>query len=53
MLLSEEDRDLLLMRHVEGLTNREISLFLQVSEKATSKRYGAAILRLQKILRSS
>ena len=48
--LSENDRDVLLMRHVEGLSHREIACILDVDAAAARKRYGRALLRLRKLL---
>ena len=48
--LSEEDRELLLMRNHEGLTNQEVALVLEIEPDTASKRYGRALLRLRKIL---
>ncbi|HLJ98182.1 MAG TPA: sigma-70 family RNA polymerase sigma factor [Gemmataceae bacterium] len=48
--LAESDREILLMRNFEGLTNREVSQLLGISLAAASQRYGRALLRLRKIL---
>jgi RNA polymerase sigma-70 factor (ECF subfamily) len=48
--LSEEDSDLLLMRHFEGLTNQQAAAALGIEPAAASKRYGRALLRLRKLL---
>ena len=48
--LSENDRDVLLMRHVEGLSHQEIACLLDVDAAAARKRYGRALLRLRKLL---
>ena len=48
--LSENDRDVLLMRHVEGLSHQEIAYLLDVETAAARKRYGRALLRLRKLL---
>jgi RNA polymerase sigma-70 factor (ECF subfamily) len=48
--LAESDREILLMRNFEGLTNREVSQLLDISLAAASQRYGRALLRLRKIL---
>jgi RNA polymerase sigma-70 factor (ECF subfamily) len=44
--LSEQDREVLLLRHVEGLGNQEIGYMLDLSAKTVSKRHGRALLRL-------
>ena len=48
--LTPEDRELLLLRHVEGLSHREISEVLEIEEAAARKRYGRLLLRFQKLL---
>ena len=51
--LSESDRELLMMRHAEGLSNGEIAKQLCLDPKTTSKRYGRALLKLsEKIARA-
>lgn len=49
--LSEPDREILLMRYVEGLSNREVAWMLDLSPDAASKRHGRALLRLHRVLR--
>lgn len=49
--LSETDREILLLRYVERHTNQEVALLLDISENAASKRHGAALLRLRKIMK--
>ena len=46
--LSEEDREVLLLRGFEGLTNEEAGLILGIEPAAVSKRYTRALLRLRK-----
>ncbi len=48
--LSETDREVLVMRLLEGLSNGEIALALQLEPAAVSKRYGRALLRLRALL---
>jgi RNA polymerase sigma-70 factor (ECF subfamily) len=48
--LAETDREILLMRNFEGLTNQEVSQVLGINPVAASQRYGRALLRLRKIL---
>ncbi len=51
--LSEADREILLMRNLEGLSNQEAAEFLQIEPVAASQRYGRALLRLRKLLQAS
>ena len=44
--LSESDREVLLLRHIEGLDNLEIGYLLELAPKTVSKRHGRALLRL-------
>ena len=44
------DREVLALRHFEELTNREVSLVLNMSEQATSARYLRALTRLKRLL---
>jgi len=48
--LSEVDREILLMRHAEELPYEEIACLLEVEAAAARKRYGRALIRLQKVL---
>lgn len=48
--LSEADREIVLMRHVEQLSNQEAAEFLGLSEPAASMRYLRAIRRLRALL---
>ena len=48
--LNELDREVLLLRHVEELTNAEVSELLSIAPDAASKRYGRAIRRLSEIM---
>jgi RNA polymerase sigma-70 factor (ECF subfamily) len=50
--LPEDDREVVLMRNFEGLTNQEVSQVLGLDPAAASKRYGRALLRLRKVLRA-
>ena len=43
--LADSDREMLLLRHVEGLTNAEIANLLDIEPKTASKRYGRALRR--------
>ena len=48
--LSEVDREVLLMRHGEGLPFDEIACLLDIEPAAARKRFGRALIRLQKAL---
>jgi RNA polymerase sigma-70 factor (ECF subfamily) len=48
--LGETDREVLLMRHAEGLSYEEIACLLDVEPAAARKRYGRALICLQKVL---
>jgi RNA polymerase sigma-70 factor (ECF subfamily) len=48
--LPEADRDLVVMRHFEGLSNQEVACLLGIDPAAASKRHGRAMLRLHRIL---
>jgi RNA polymerase sigma-70 factor (ECF subfamily) len=49
-LLPEGDREVLIMRNLEGLSNREVSQVLAIDPATASRRYGRAVLRLREIL---
>jgi RNA polymerase sigma-70 factor (ECF subfamily) len=48
--LGERDREILIMRNLEGLSNQEAAEALQIDAVAASQRYGRALLRLRKLL---
>jgi RNA polymerase sigma-70 factor (ECF subfamily) len=48
--LSETDREILLMRSFEGLSNQEVAAALGIEPVAASQRFGRAVLRLRKLL---
>jgi RNA polymerase sigma-70 factor (ECF subfamily) len=48
--LSEADREVLLMRHAEGLPFGEVACLLGVEPAAARKRFGRALIRLQDAL---
>jgi RNA polymerase sigma-70 factor (ECF subfamily) len=48
--LSEQDREILLMRHAEDLPFDEIACLLEVDAAAARKRFGRALIRLQQAL---
>jgi RNA polymerase sigma-70 factor (ECF subfamily) len=51
--LSEDDREMILMKHFEQMPNQEIAAFLGLSEPASSMRYLRALRRLKSILHAS
>jgi len=48
--LDENDREVVLMRHFEGLGNGEVARALELSEPAASMRYMRAMRRLRELL---
>jgi len=48
--LSESDREILLLRNYEGLSNLEVAHLLGIDSAAASQRHGRAMLRLHKVL---
>lgn len=40
------DREVILLRHVEELSNAEVAEVLEIAPDAASKRYGRAVVRL-------
>src|SRR5262245_43044108 len=48
--LSEGDREILLLRNFEGLSNQEAGVLLGIDAAAASQRHGRAMLRLHKVL---
>jgi RNA polymerase sigma-70 factor (ECF subfamily) len=48
--LPEADREVLLMRNFEGLSNQEIGYLLGLAPAAVSKRHGRGLLRLRQLL---
>jgi RNA polymerase sigma-70 factor (ECF subfamily) len=48
--LPDDDREILLLRNFEELTNVEAAQVLGIEPAAASKRYGRSLLRLRKIL---
>lgn len=51
--LSEQDREVVLMRHVEQLSNQDVALALGLSEPAAGMRYLRALRRLRALLGES
>jgi len=50
--LDDEERELLVGRHFEQLSNRELAQLLGISEAAANKRYIRALQRLRGILQT-
>ena len=48
--LDERDREVLMMRHFEHLTNQEVAVALKLTEPAASMRYLRALRRLRTLL---
>jgi RNA polymerase sigma-70 factor (ECF subfamily) len=48
--LAEPDREVLLLRLFEGLSNQEVAQLLDLDPDTASKRYGRALLRLRQAL---
>ena len=48
--MNDQDREIVLMRHYEHLSNQEVAETLSLSEPAASMRYLRAIRRLREIL---
>ena len=51
--LRDEEREIILLRNFEELSNLEAAAVLGVEPAAASKRYGRALLRLNKLLQDS
>ena len=51
--LNEVDREVIVMRHVEQLSNQEVAHALELSEPAAGMRYLRALRRLKDILGTS
>ena len=49
-LLTEADREILLMRYYERLTYEDVACILGIEPTAARKRHGRALLRLHKVL---
>jgi len=48
--LSEPDREIVMLRNFEGLSNQEAGCLLEIEPETAKKRYARAILRLQRLL---
>jgi RNA polymerase sigma-70 factor (ECF subfamily) len=51
--LSEHDREILLLRNVDGFAFSEIAVMLDIEAAAARKRYGRALIKLQQIMLQS
>ena len=51
--LSEADREVIMLRNFDGLSNGEAACLLDVSLEAAKKRYTRALLRLEQLLRDA
>ncbi len=51
--LSDEDREVLLLRDFEGMSNGEVACMLDVSSEAAKKRHARALLRLKALWRET
>jgi RNA polymerase sigma-70 factor (ECF subfamily) len=49
--LSELDREVIMLRNFEGLSNGEAACLLEISREAAKKRYTRALLRLRELMR--
>ena len=49
--LAAEDREILVMRYLEQLTNQDVAAVLEIDPAAASRRHGRALMRLGRILR--
>jgi RNA polymerase sigma-70 factor (ECF subfamily) len=48
--LPQTEREIVMLRHFEGLSNREVACLLGIDPAAASKRHGRAMVRLHRIL---
>lgn len=48
--LNAADRELLVLRYYEGLSNQEIGIVLELESSAVSKRHGRALVKLHEIV---
>ena len=48
--LPDHERDVIVMRHYEGLSNQDIGVILNIEPATVSKRHGRAMLRLHEML---
>lgn len=52
MRLKEEDREVILMRHFEGLSNREVAETFGLGISGATMRHGRALFRLKELLQA-
>jgi RNA polymerase sigma-70 factor, ECF subfamily len=52
-LLDDTDREVILMRYFEEMSNEEVAEVLELSPSATTMRHGRALMRLKKILETA
>jgi RNA polymerase sigma-70 factor, ECF subfamily len=50
-LLDDDDRDLIIWRHFEQLSTRDMAMLLKITEAAANKRYLRAVEQLRKFLK--
>lgn len=48
--LEDQDREVILMRDFEGMSNHEVAQVLEISDSGATRRYGRAIFRLKQAL---
>ncbi len=48
--LPEADREIVLLRNFEGLSNQEVAQLLEIKPATASQRYGRALMRLRTLL---
>ena len=48
--LQTDDREVILMRHFEEMSNREVAQAIRLTESGATMRYGRALFRLKEIL---
>ena len=51
--LSESEREIILLRNFDGLSNQEVAALLELNPETTKKRYSRALLRLESLMRNN
>jgi RNA polymerase sigma-70 factor, ECF subfamily len=51
--LNDDDREILLLRYLEQVSNQEIAVLLEIDPTTAGRRIGRALLRLRRILQST
>ena len=51
--LNEDDRNVLLMRHVDGMAHQDIADLLEIEHATARKRYARALVKLEMLLRDA